>query len=176
MRKGVVTAAAPLAVAVGGSATPYTDIVSVGGTPLAVGDPVSVVMYGGTLLVLGVIGVQTTFFAQVDTQENTISPAYVDLATDGPSLTLPAGNYVLSGGAGTYVSLGVAVSFVGIFAGGVLQRQMQTNFSGVSQIEHPSSATAVLAVTAGTVVKLRYGSYSAGTAEFFNRWIRADRI
>lgn len=117
------------------------------------------------------------FFAQIDTQQNTTAAAYVDLATDGPSIVIPAaGDYLIDGGAGTYISAGTPVSFVGIFANGALVRQMQNNLSATAQIVHPASATQALALPAGAIVKLRYGAFSGCTAEFFNRWIKATRL
>lgn len=175
-RPGVVTSVSPLAVAVAGSDVPYTNVKTVGGPPLAIGDAVSVLAFGNDLVVLGTIGAPTTLFAAVDTQQSTTTSVWVDLATDGPSITIPAaGNYVLAGGAMTYASAGSPTTFVGIYAGAVLVRQMQSNFGAVNNIAHPASEVQV-ALAAGAVVKLRYGAFSGCTAEFANRWIRATRI
>lgn len=53
-RQGVVTAAAPLAVALGGSAVPYTSVQTVRG-PHLVGQIVGTLTFGNDMIVLGVI-------------------------------------------------------------------------------------------------------------------------
>ncbi len=52
-RTGVVTAVSPLAVALGGSTTSYTNVKATSDTPLAVGDTVSVQTFGNDLIVQG---------------------------------------------------------------------------------------------------------------------------
>ncbi len=52
-RKGVVTAASPLSVVLGGASVPFTDVRAVGGGTFTFGDVVSVLVFGNDLLVLG---------------------------------------------------------------------------------------------------------------------------
>ena len=52
-RQGVVTATAPLSVALGGSDIAYTDVKQLAGVTLAIGEPVAVLTFGADLLVLG---------------------------------------------------------------------------------------------------------------------------
>lgn len=112
------------------------------------------------------------WFAEVTTQQSTSSNAYVDLATAGPSITVPlAGDYLVEGGAATYASAGAAVSFVGIRVNASTLVQMQTNFAGTSQIQHPMHARRASGLSAADVVKLQYGAFSGGTAEFLDRWL-----
>lgn len=76
-RQGVVTTASPLAVAMGGSSIPYTNMQAVGGISLNVGDSVSTLMFGHDALVLG----------QTDRQ--------IQYATNGHTLTttVPLASY-----------------------------------------------------------------------------------
>lgn len=55
-RQGKITSTSPLSVALGGSTTSYTNVRTILGTGLAVGDTVSVLVLGNDLLVLGKIG------------------------------------------------------------------------------------------------------------------------
>lgn len=53
VRKGIVSAVSPLAVKLGGSATPYTNVANGCESNLLVGDSVSVLMWGGDMLIIG---------------------------------------------------------------------------------------------------------------------------
>jgi hypothetical protein len=120
----------------------------------------------------------SVLFSRVDAQENTAAAAFVDLATNGPEITVKeTGNYLAGFGGGTYVSAGPNMtSIIGLVVAGTMYRQMQTNFAGPFQIQFPALWTGPIALAAGTVVKVRYGVLVASTGEFFSRWLRLDRV
>lgn len=55
VRLGVITATAPLSVALGGSDTAHTNVKAIAGASLAAGDTVAAITFGNDLLILGSI-------------------------------------------------------------------------------------------------------------------------
>lgn len=106
--------------------------------------------------------------SKIDTNENTASTAFVDLATVGPSFVAPRnGEYIISGwsrgspsGAGNYALLGIRVSV-----------QAVQDLSAVSTGAGDGTLAVhdVFVANAGDVIKLQYRAYAAGGASFLMR-------
>lgn len=119
-----------------------------------------------------------TLWAGQSPLESTAAAPPVDLTTVGPQTTIPAdGTYAILFGAGTYVSAstGGFTSYIEVYAGATLLRSLQLNMSNLSLIEYPAAAVRGVALTAGTIVKVRYGALAC-TAQFLNRWLLVMRL
>jgi hypothetical protein len=113
--------------------------------------------------------------AEVATSESTAG-AFADLATVGPSVTVPrAGVYRIS--FGSHIALGGTATF-GIAAvklGAAATSDTNRVYSGdtVANTEQDLSRTLVATLAASDVLKLQYRSTGSG-ASFANRWISVE--
>jgi hypothetical protein len=111
--------------------------------------------------------------AEVPTSEGTTSTSYADLATDGPTLTIPVtGDYDIHGEAGATVSGATITPYFGIFVNAVVQREVANFLSaggGIAGVglARPGGNVTVSAL-AGYIVKVRYKT-SSGTSTFMTR-------
>jgi hypothetical protein len=107
---------------------------------------------------------------RIDTSEATSSGAIVDLATPGPSFTVPrAGDYHV--GVTVGVTQGSAVSFsAGAFVtpANVVSAQTMVNGAGSGWQASAHGEGVMLAVAAATLLKVQYNT-GAGQVSFFNR-------
>jgi hypothetical protein len=119
-----------------------------------------------------------TDLASVDTFQTTASTSYTNLATVGPSLTIPEdGDYIVTVGAyqrvnGAGLSSLISYSVGGAAASDSDAAQMDTTLAsnGASVV-----ASRKKTLTAGTVLLAKYRA-SGGTALFGNRWIKYERV
>lgn len=117
---------------------------------------------------------------EVATEEATASVAYVDLATVGPSITIPlAGDYLVTGGAYIWTEdLGALQAFASLKIGAAAtadpNRQawmaVSADATGARRGGQFASKGEVLTLAAADVLKLQY-RVTAGAATFGKRWI-----
>lgn len=118
-------------------------------------------------------------YAEVDTIETTGSAAFMDIATVGPSITVPrAGEYCLAYGAAMFYSSGgpgLAHMNAAPRMGSIAPSDIDSLRSKASQAEtklDSLSRTRIKTAAAGDVVKLQYRTDGAGvTANFGYRWL-----
>lgn len=95
VRRGTVTAVAPLAVAVGAADGSYTDLASIAPVALAVGDEVLALQWGRSLLIMGLFGgLDPLSIWRVLLNESAIIPGGTAAATGAPA----DGNFLGVGG------------------------------------------------------------------------------
>lgn len=126
-------------------------------------------------------GAQTPMYAEVTTDQSTTSATYVDLATVGPSVTVPrAGIYRIRFGVTAYnASAGVQAIRAAVKIGAAATADAEA-ISG----DTASAATVQVApmrviertLAASDVIKLQYKVSGAATAHFLNRWIEVAPI
>lgn len=126
------------------------------------------------------VGASTPLYSEVATDESTASTTYVDLATVGPSVTLPlAGDYVISFGGQVYNT----TASIGIYVSAKLGAAAATDANGVTNVS--PTASAILPVwrsfrrtgfAASDVIKLQVRSVGAGTARFLNRSLEVQPL
>jgi hypothetical protein len=100
--------------------------------------------------------------------ETTTSAPYVDLATPGPSFTVPrSGDYYTSFGAQGAGSLKGSVLSLSCGGNGFNWAVPDVNYGSLV-----SFSDAVRSINASTVVKLQYGINFGGTGTFQQRWLQ----
>lgn len=117
--------------------------------------------------------------AEVDTNQTTGAAPYVDLATVGPSITIPrAGEYLLSYGVAAWYSSGgpglahmYASPRIGAVAAANVDAVRASNQTAIAEQDN-YARTRKKTIAVGDLVKLQYGTDGAGvTANFQDRWL-----
>lgn len=114
--------------------------------------------------------------SEISAFENRTLTAFGDLLTIGPSLTLPAGTWVLSWGAYMRNATAGTSAIMGLEIAGVVPTDPESAQvdSGVASNGVSVSMSVTKTVTGGTLVRNKYRA-SAGTASFGRRWLTARR-
>jgi len=116
----------------------------------------------------------------VDNQESTASGSYVDLATPGPSFTVPRdGKYLIQAscglvqGASTAYAAGMSVTSTDISIPTMLNGAGPGWTSTISALGYDT-----VGLTAGTVLKMQYNVASAVSVSFYNRrlWVWPRKV
>lgn len=174
-RQGTVTDEAPLSVAVGGSSVPFADVPALQcPEPLAIDDDVAVVTWRGQMLVLGRTGTSPgTGHDHVATRESTASTSYTDLATTGPTITIPrAGDWLFllttrigvtgnarGGAVGLRTNAGAPVD--------ILEHYVETGTTITEDSPTCAAAVPLAGLAAGDVIQARYKVF--GGSCFFEK-------
>lgn len=119
-------------------------------------------------------------WAFVDTGESsTTTSAWVNLTTDGPSVTVArAGDYLVAYGASLAHSVATGTLFIGVAVGNgnALSVVSHVTIPGASYYLAASSQALLTAVAAASALKLRYQSITAGTMSAEHRWIAVKPV
>lgn len=117
---------------------------------------------------------------EVATDQSTASTTYVDLGTVGPTVVVPReGDYNVSWGSAAYVTDGAAV-YPAVKIGAVATSDADSAVLSLAAAEagltrRTSREKLFTGVAAGSEVKMQYKT-SAGTANFYDRWLRVTPI
>lgn len=122
-----------------------------------------------------------SIYAQVDTQQSTTSATYVDLATVGPSITLPAaGDYDVAHGALTQAAAtsGNLQAVMSYAIGAATAQNADAIDSYGPTVEAQIGRTRrKTGLAASTTLTAKYGiGTGTGTAFYANRWIAAKPV
>lgn len=117
-----------------------------------------------------IIGFSQLFSGNVvATQESTTSTSYTDLATAGPSLTLPDGRYLVLFASAIRNSTSGGSAQAGLFVNGVSYSDPLTAGSISEFVTCALFDSLSLQTGGGNTVELKYKKNSSGTAEFYAR-------
>jgi hypothetical protein len=111
---------------------------------------------------------------QVATDETTTSTTYVDLATVGPSITVPrAGDYEIDVGAAMWNATGASVCYAAVKRGAAATSDNDA-VTQVGIVAAPGMSVSrkilITGLAASDVLKVQY-RVSAGTGHFIFRWL-----
>jgi hypothetical protein len=122
-------------------------------------------------------------YATIATDESTASTTYVDLATVGPSITVPrAGDYEVEWNCASYNTAGGPINYAAVKrGGGATSDNDAITWAPGATIATPgetgSRKMVLLGLAAGDVIKIQYRT-SSGTVHFLNRalFVRPIRV
>ena len=116
-------------------------------------------------------------YARIDTDQSTTSGSYTNLASTGPTVTVPlAGKYIVRVGCNTYNS-GVATNLMSyqIAAGAASDRGSQAAIAASGYSASLSDEDDHTGVAASSAITAKYRT-TAGTANFRYRWIAVTPV
>lgn len=125
------------------------------------------------------------FFSEVTTSQGISTTTYADLATVGPSVTLPvAGDYDVEWGTRSYLTtagvsamMGISIGGAAVVAGDEIDHYSSTVTAGASDADHESRCRRKAALASGAVLLAKYKSGTGGvTAQFLHRYLKVTPV
>lgn len=117
-------------------------------------------------------------FSEVPTAESTSKTEFVNLATEGPKLTLPfKGEYEIEIGARLFGGTQCIMSYAIGAAAAAEEDSCQGGSPGGSNVQIPGSRPRTKKIaSAGTAIVAKYKSFSGIEAGFADRWMRIQPV